>query len=65
MSKREITQARAEQIALVALLESGHPDQAGILLAIDDWFYEEMLIDQDMQAEARFDRKGARDLDGE
>ena len=39
-----IRRARDEQVRLVALLKSGHPESEGIELAISDWFCEEMMI---------------------
>ena len=48
MTHPEIARARAEQAALVALLKSGHPDREGIILAISDWFWEELLIEREL-----------------
>jgi hypothetical protein len=44
----EIARARAEQVRLAALLQTGHPDRYGIRLAITDWFWEELLIDAEL-----------------
>lgn len=43
-----IRRTREEQKELVALLESGHPDQRGLMQAIDDWFWAEMLIQKEL-----------------
>jgi hypothetical protein len=47
-----VQRAREEQIRLVELLKSGHPERQGIELAICDWFWEEMGIERE-RAQAR------------
>jgi len=44
----EIARARAEQVRLVALLKAGHREREGIMLAICDWFREELLIEAEL-----------------
>ena len=39
----ELAQIRDEQLAALALLRAGHPEQRGLRLALNDWFLEEML----------------------
>ena len=49
MIDAHIQRAREEQVKLVALLQSGHPDRRGIELAICDWFWEEMLVQRELE----------------
>jgi hypothetical protein len=43
-----IARARSEQLRLAALLKAGHPEREGIMLAISDWFREELLIEAEL-----------------
>jgi len=49
MMDRRIRRAREEQVRLAALLRSGHPESEGIELAISDWFWEEMLVQRELE----------------
>jgi hypothetical protein len=48
MMDPRIQRAREEQVRLAALLQAGHPESVGIELAICDWFWEEMLIEREL-----------------
>jgi hypothetical protein len=52
MTGYEIGKVRAEQAKLVSLLKAGHSDRGGIMLAIEDWFWEELLIEKELQAQS-------------
>ena len=47
--EQRIERARAEQTSLAALLRDGHPDKRGIELAISDWFWEELLLQEELE----------------
>ena len=52
MTDPRLDRARDEQIRLAALLQSGHPDREGITLTISDWFWEEVLIERELDVAA-------------
>jgi hypothetical protein len=43
----ELLRIREEQRRAATLLLAGHPDQAGLTLAIADWMAEELLLEGD------------------
>ena len=47
--EQRIERARAEQTRLAELLRDGHPDKRGIELAISDWFWEELLLQEELK----------------
>ena len=46
--EQRIERARAEQTRLAELLRDGHPDEGGIELAISDWLWEELLLQEEL-----------------
>jgi len=47
--EQRIERARAEQTSLAELLRDGHPDKHGIELAISDWVWEELLLQEELE----------------
>jgi hypothetical protein len=47
--EQRIGRARAEQTRLAELLRDGHPDKRGIELAISDWVWEELLLQEELK----------------
>jgi hypothetical protein len=45
---QRIERARAEQTRLAKLLRDGHSDKRGIELAISDWIWEELLLQEEL-----------------
>jgi hypothetical protein len=52
MMDPRICKAREEQIRLPALHRSGHLESEGIEQAICDWFWEEMLVQRELERAA-------------
>jgi hypothetical protein len=46
--EQRIERSRAEQMRLANLLRQGHPDKRGIELAISDWIWEELLLQEEL-----------------
>jgi hypothetical protein len=47
--EQRIERVRAEQTRLAELLRDGHPDKRGIELAISDWVWEELLLQEELK----------------
>jgi hypothetical protein len=47
--QREMAQCRAEVAAVEALLRAGHPDVAGLCLALSDWSAELRILERERE----------------